>query len=118
MLIIIGPFFRQGPSCTFPVSLSPPTIQYTEMKTARELLDELNSLDESARIEAKAGSQVDRSIHETICAFANEPGLDGGYLLLGVRAQETLFDVKMLNKMKEHAFALVPILLKSPHVCT
>lgn len=62
------------------------------MKSAEELLAELNSLDESARVEAKRGSQVDRSIHETICAFANEPGLDGGYLLLGVQAKETLFD--------------------------
>jgi ATP-dependent DNA helicase RecG len=63
------------------------------MRTARDLLDELNSLDESARIEAKRGSEVDRSIQETICAFANEPGLDGGYLLLGVQAKETLFDL-------------------------
>ena len=35
------------------------------MKTARELLNELNSLDESARIEAKTGSQIGKSIHET-----------------------------------------------------
>ena len=63
-----------------------------DMKSARELLEELNSLDESARIEAKTGSEINKSIMETVSA-ANEPGLDGGYLLLGVRAKETLFDV-------------------------
>lgn len=29
----------------------------------------------------------------TICAFANEPGLDGGYLLLGVSEQDKHFVV-------------------------
>lgn len=54
------------------------------MRTAEDLLQELTALDESHRIEAKRASQVDRSVMETICAFANEPGLGGGYLLLGV----------------------------------
>lgn len=62
------------------------------MRTAEDLLWELNSLDESNRIEAKAASEVGRPVLETVCAFANEPGLDGGYLLLGVKASETLFD--------------------------
>lgn len=56
------------------------------MRTAEDLLQELSSLDESHRIEAKRASQIDRSILETVCAFANEPGLGGGYLLLGVIA--------------------------------
>ena len=53
------------------------------MKTAQELFEDLNSNDENARIEAKRASEVGKSIMETICAFANEPDLDGGYLLLG-----------------------------------
>jgi len=52
--------------------------------TAAELLHRLNQLDEGSRIEAKLGSEVGRSILETVCAFANEPGLGGGWLLLGV----------------------------------
>ena len=53
------------------------------MKTAQELFEELNSYDESVRIEAKKASEVGRSIMETICAFSNEPDLGGGYVLLG-----------------------------------
>ena len=55
------------------------------MRSAEDLLQELHALDESHRIEAKLAQQIDRSVMETICAFANEPGLGGGYLLLGVR---------------------------------
>ena len=54
------------------------------MRSAIELLDELNAVDESARIEAKRASDLGKSVMETVIAFANEPGLDGGYLLLGV----------------------------------
>ncbi|MCB1634531.1 MAG: putative DNA binding domain-containing protein [Xanthomonadales bacterium] len=62
------------------------------MRTAEDLLQELTALDESHRIEAKQARKIDRSIMETICAFANEPGLGGGYLLLGVsRDQQDLF---------------------------
>ncbi|MCG6656818.1 transcriptional regulator [Halomonas campisalis] len=49
-----------------------------------QLLAQLRLLDESERIEAKRGQQFGKSMLETICAFANEPGLNGGYLLLGV----------------------------------
>lgn len=62
------------------------------MRTAEDLIQELAALDESHRIEAKQARQIDRSIMETVCAFANEPGLGGGYLLLGVtRDQQDLF---------------------------
>ena len=54
------------------------------MRSAQNLLDELNAVDESIRIEAKRASDLGRSVLETVIAFANEPGLDGGYLLLGV----------------------------------
>ena len=55
------------------------------MKTAKELFDELNSWDENRRIEAKSASAVGKSMMETVCAFANESGLRGGYLLLGAK---------------------------------
>lgn len=62
------------------------------MRTAEDLLQELAALDESHRIEAKQARQIDRSVMETVCAFANEPGLGGGYLLLGVsRDPQDLF---------------------------
>ena len=56
--------------------------------TAQELLERLQLLDETERIEAKAGSDVGKSVMETVCAFANEPGMGGGWLLLGVVREE------------------------------
>jgi len=53
------------------------------MRSAIELFEELNAVDESARIEAKRASELGKSVMQTVIAFANEPGLDGGYLLLG-----------------------------------
>lgn len=62
------------------------------IRTAEDLMQELLALDESHGIEAKRCTQVDRSVMETVCAFANEPGLGGGYLLLGVeRDPQDLF---------------------------
>ncbi len=53
------------------------------------LLEELNRLDESPRIEAKAASAaIGKSLMETVSAFSNTPGLGGGYLLLGVSSDE------------------------------
>lgn len=52
--------------------------------SVRDLLQQLYELDEQERIEAKTCSEVGKSAMETVCAFANEPGLDGGYLLLGI----------------------------------
>ncbi|GGW69272.1 ATP-binding protein [Vreelandella hamiltonii] len=52
--------------------------------TAEELLEQLQLLDECPRIEAKRGTDIGGSVMQTVCAFANEPGLGGGYLLLGV----------------------------------
>jgi len=54
------------------------------MRTAQDLLTELNAADESPRIEAKRSREIGKSIIETVLAFANEPGLGGGHLLLGV----------------------------------
>lgn len=62
-------------------------------RSAKDLLAELHAVDESHRIEAKRATRIDRSVMETVCAFANEPDMKGGWLLLGV-ARETpdLFD--------------------------
>lgn len=60
--------------------------------SASDLLESLNLLDENERIEAKRGSELGKSILETICAFANEPGLSGGWIVLGlVREELALF---------------------------
>jgi ATP-dependent DNA helicase RecG len=59
---------------------------------ALELLERLNLLDENECIEAKKASEIGKSVLETVCAFANEPGLGGGWMLLGViREEQALF---------------------------
>ena len=59
-----------------------------ESMNAHDLLESLNLLDEHEQIEAKRGSEAGKSVLETVCAFANEPGLGGGWLLLGVVREE------------------------------
>lgn len=56
--------------------------------TAAELLESLNLLDEHERIEAKRASEPGKSLLETVCAFANEPALGGGWMVLGVVREE------------------------------
>jgi ATP-dependent DNA helicase RecG len=56
-----------------------------------ELLRDLNQLDEHTTIEAKTGSELGKSALQTVCAFANEPRLGGGYLLFGVSGTQDLF---------------------------
>lgn len=56
--------------------------------TAQELLENLNLLDENERIEAKRASEAGKSVLESICAFANEPGLGGGWIALGIVREE------------------------------
>jgi ATP-dependent DNA helicase RecG len=53
------------------------------MRSATDLFEELNSVDESTGIEAKRASELGKSVMQTVIAFANEPGLEAGYLLLG-----------------------------------
>ena len=56
---------------------------------AEEILERLNSLDEDIKIEAKlCEAKADRSVMESICAFANEPGLGGGEIILGIRVDD------------------------------
>ena len=55
------------------------------MNKATNYISELNELDEHVKIEAKqCTNKIDRSVLETICAFSNEPDLDGGTILIGV----------------------------------
>lgn len=54
------------------------------MRSAHDLLEELNAVDESIRVEAKRASEIGKSMLQTVVAFSNEPGLGGGYLLLGI----------------------------------
>ena len=62
------------------------------MEPIKDLMERLNATDECANIEAKRGGAIHKSVMETVCAFSNEPGLEGGYILLGVEREEsTLF---------------------------
>ncbi|MBI5897612.1 MAG: putative DNA binding domain-containing protein [Rhodocyclales bacterium] len=54
------------------------------MRSAQDILAELNAADESPRVEAKRSRDIGKSVIETVVAFANEPGLGGGHILLGV----------------------------------
>ena len=55
------------------------------MLTFDEMWELLTTQDESQQIEVKQGSEVGKSCWETISAFSNEPGLGGGYLILGIQ---------------------------------
>ncbi|CZP19598.1 RNA-binding domain-containing protein [Legionella pneumophila] len=80
--------------------------------TVEQILNELTELDEHQRIEAKRGSGIGHSVMQTICAFANEPGLGGGWLLLGVDEPDTTHDTfwvsgventdKLLNELQNN----------------
>jgi len=52
--------------------------------TVQEIFDILNEQDECTFIEAKKGNESSHSVLETVCSFSNEPGLGGGYLLIGL----------------------------------
>jgi ATP-dependent DNA helicase RecG len=62
-------------------------------RSAKALIQELNETDETEHLEAKtiSGSDVGKSVYETICALSNEPGLEGGTILLGVEKEQALF---------------------------
>lgn len=51
--------------------------------SAQEIFDILNERDECTWIEAKGGSESSHSVMETVCSFSNEPGLGGGYIIMG-----------------------------------
>lgn len=52
--------------------------------TAVELLESINPLDEHERVEAKRASEAGKSVHETVCAVANQPGLGDSWIALGL----------------------------------
>ncbi len=55
-----------------------------------ELLSLLQNCDESERVEVKRSSdKIGHSTLETICAFSNEPSLNGGYLVLGLTKNDS-----------------------------
>ncbi len=62
-------------------------------ESATKLIQRLNDIDETEDLEAKeiSGKDVGRSFYETVCALANEPGLGGGVILLGVKREVGLF---------------------------
>ena len=60
-----------------------------ENHTAQELFELLNDTDECPFVEAKGGGESTHTIMETVCAYANEPGLGGGYILMGVAEDDT-----------------------------
>lgn len=55
------------------------------------LLERLRNEDESVAIEAKESGTPSMPVMETVSALSNEPGRDGGYVLFGVKAAESLF---------------------------
>ena len=59
---------------------------------ALNLYTELLEFGESARIEAKRGNQISDAVMQSVCAFANEPGLEGGYILLGISEADEYHD--------------------------
>lgn len=56
--------------------------------SASQLIELLNQQDECLWIEAKGGSICSHSVMETVCAYSNEPGICGGYILMGVTLDE------------------------------
>lgn len=58
-----------------------------------ELLQQLNAVGEGIRIEAKTAERIGRSVLETVCAFSNEPGLGGGFVVLGIAQPEDAPDL-------------------------
>jgi len=56
--------------------------------TAEELFEILIDTDECPWIEAKGIGDTTTSIMETVCSYANEPGLGGGYILMSISADD------------------------------
>lgn len=71
--------------------------------TLEELLTELNTTDETEDLEAKqiSGSELGKSVFETICALSNEPDLEGGTILLGISKEQSLFNFYSVTGVKD-----------------
>lgn len=68
--------------------------------TVKEKFNELLKLEECPRIEAKRSSEIGKSIMQTICAYSNEPGLGGGWILLGVSEPDQSHDSHWIEGIK------------------
>ncbi|MCD9854519.1 putative DNA binding domain-containing protein [Epilithonimonas sp. JDS] len=58
------------------------------MYTTQEIIEILNTVDENVDLEVKKGNAIDKSVMESICAFSNEPNLNGGLIVLGIEREE------------------------------
>ena len=69
--------------------------------SAQELYNILIDTDECVFIEAKCEDDTSASLMESVCSFSNEPGLGGGYILLGVgedkNSNENRFPLEGVN---------------------
>ncbi len=69
--------------------------------SAQELFIRLKEADECVWIEAKGEDDTAESLMESVCSFSNEPGLGGGYILLGIKEDknsvENRFSVEGVN---------------------
>jgi ATP-dependent DNA helicase RecG len=63
------------------------------VRTFADLFDALLVGDESSQIEAKRSSEIGKATLFTITSYSNEPGLGGGYFLLGVAKQDNRYEV-------------------------
>lgn len=82
----------------------------SEHPSIAELLERLNTEDESHDLEAKRSeTDVGKSTLETISAFSNEPGLGGGYILFGVAEGEGAFAVLGVRNPKKLASSLASL---------
>ena len=70
-------------------------------QTVQDLYMQLLEFGESSRIEAKRGSQISDAVMQSICAFANEPGLEGGYILLGISEADEQHDTYYVSGVLE-----------------
>jgi ATP-dependent DNA helicase RecG len=67
-----------------------------------ELIRILNETDEAEDLEAKeCAAEIGKSVYETICALSNEPGLEGGTILLGVKKEVSLFPFYSLSGVSD-----------------
>jgi len=73
------------------------------LDSLESLIRELNATDETEELEAKeiSGKEIGRSVYETICALSNEPDLEGGTILLGIRKEQGLFPFYEVSGIKD-----------------
>lgn len=63
-----------------------------KLYSVQELYKKLTESNECIWIEAKGDDDTAESLMESVCSFSNEPGLGGGYILLGIGEDKTSKD--------------------------